>query len=202
MSGFTSLLRRPVPGMAALLVSAVFLIGALALMIEGRASILRDGAEFILKSEPVDPRDLLRGDYVRLQYEGISIVDGALFEGRWPEKGSVAPVWLTLAKGDDGLAIVKAASFERPERLDDGTVALRSKPARLPNRPNPDEASPPVYLQFGIERYYVPEGEGLEIEKARNEGRTTVAVRISKDGEAQIARLMIDGEALYEEPVY
>jgi hypothetical protein len=40
----------------------------------------------------------------------------------------------------------------------------------------------------------VPEGEGLEIEKARNEGRTTVAIRVSDAGVAQIARLMIDGK--------
>ena len=57
-------------------------------------------------------------------------------------------------------------------------------------------------LRFGIERYYVPEGEGLLIEDARNEGRTTVAIRVSASGEPQIARLMIDGETLYSEPLY
>ena len=44
-------------------------IGFLGWIIAGRAAILRDGQEILLKVEPVDPRDLLRGDYVRLGYE-------------------------------------------------------------------------------------------------------------------------------------
>ena len=52
-----------------LLVAAVLLafaqIGFLSWIIAGRAAILRDGQEVLLKVEPVDPRDLLRGDYVR-----------------------------------------------------------------------------------------------------------------------------------------
>jgi uncharacterized membrane-anchored protein len=39
-------------------------------MIESRAAILRDGTEIVLQVEPIDPRDLMRGDYVRLQYGG------------------------------------------------------------------------------------------------------------------------------------
>ena len=50
------------------LVSAAVLVGTLALHIEKRASILRDGREIVLRTEPVDPRDLMRGDYVRLGY--------------------------------------------------------------------------------------------------------------------------------------
>lgn len=40
-------------------------------MIVDRAAVLRHGREVLLKVEPVDPRDLLRGDYVILSY-GIS----------------------------------------------------------------------------------------------------------------------------------
>ena len=48
---------------------AALQVGFLGWMIAGRAAILRDGAEALLKVEPIDPRDLLRGDYVRLGYE-------------------------------------------------------------------------------------------------------------------------------------
>ena len=51
-----------------LVVAAVLLalaqIAFLSWIIAGRAAILRDGQEVLLKIEPVDPRDLLRGDYV------------------------------------------------------------------------------------------------------------------------------------------
>jgi uncharacterized membrane-anchored protein len=79
---------------------------------------------------------------------------------------------------------------------------LKSKPVRMLLAEPSGRNNAGSHSHFGIERYYVPEGEGLEIEKARNEGRTTVAVRMSDDGEPQIARLMIDGETLYEEPLY
>ena len=57
----------------AALVVALAQIGFLGWIIAGRAAILRDGREIVLKVEPVDPRDLLRGDYVRLGYEISSI---------------------------------------------------------------------------------------------------------------------------------
>ena len=50
-------------------VLALAQIGFLGWMIAGRAALLRNGQEVLLKVEPVDPRDLLRGDYVRLGYE-------------------------------------------------------------------------------------------------------------------------------------
>ena len=70
-----NLLRNSVV-MAALV--AAIQIGFLGWSIMGRAAILREGREVLLKVEPVDPRDLLRGDYVRLGYEA-GLVDRKLF---------------------------------------------------------------------------------------------------------------------------
>jgi len=202
MTALGQLLRRRVNPVVAAIVCAVALAGSLVLMIQGRAAILRDGDEVILKTAPVDPRDLMRGDYVRLRYEDISTVDGALFTGTWPEKNLYAPVWLTLEPGEDGLVVVSALSLEKPDPVRPGSVYLKSKPTRLYAADEPKSGKLRLSLSFGIERYYVPEGEGLEIEDARNAGRTTVAIRVSEDGEPQIARLMIDGAMLYEEPLY
>ena len=54
---------------AAAVLVALAQIGFLGWIIAGRAAILRDGRQVLLKVEPVDPRDLLRGDYVRLGYD-------------------------------------------------------------------------------------------------------------------------------------
>jgi uncharacterized membrane-anchored protein len=196
------MLRAPLNPIIGGAVSACLLIGALAIMIESRAAILRHGTEILFKTEPVDPRDLMRGDYVRLQYEGISSPDGALFVGDWPDRDRLVPVWLTLMRDQDGFAEVKSISITRPADRSDGQVLLKSKPVMLLADSEQRTRGSRFALSFGIERYYVPEGEGLEIENARNAGRTTAAVRISDDGAAQIARLMIDGETLYEEPLY
>lgn len=202
MTALDQLLRRGINPVVAAIVCAVVLAGSIVLMIQGRAAILRDGDEIILKTAPVDPRDFMRGDYVRLSYEDISAVDGALFTGSWPEQDLYAPVWLTLETGENGVAVVTALNLEKPDPVKPGAVYLKSKPAKLYAVDEPKTGNLRLNLQFGIERYYVPEGEGLEIEDARNAGRTTVAIRVSEDGVPQIARLMIDGEMLYEEPLY
>ena len=203
MTDLGQLLRRRLNPLLAAIVSGAVLLGTLALAIENRAAILRDGREIVLKTEPVDPRDLMRGDYVRLGYTDISSVDAALVSGAWPPEDTTAPVWLILAPASDGVYVPKAASFSKPSAMAvQDIVVLRSLPARIMIATRTGGTNQVGPLSFGIERYYVPEGEGLEIEKAQNEGRTTVAVRVSADGEPQIARLMIDGETLYEEPLY
>lgn len=202
MTDLGQLVRRRLNPLLAGIVSGAVLLGTLALAIEHRASILRDGREIVLKTEPVDPRDLMRGDYVRLGYTDVSSIDEDLVEGGWPAQDTTAPVWLVLTPGSDGAYVAKAASFTKPPAVSGEDVVLRSLPARITVARPGSGVNSVGPLSFGIERYYVPEGEGLEIEKAQNEGRTTVAIRLSEDGEPQIARLMIDGETLYEEPLY
>lgn len=202
MMAMGQVLRRKLNPVLAGALSAAVLVGTLLYMIQGRAAILRNGAEVVLKAAPIDPRDLMRGDYVRLGYEDISTVSGALFTDGWPEQDVDAPLWLALATGEDGLAKVASISFARPDTGVADTVYLRSEPVKVYASDKERSRDVVLSLQFGIERYYVPEGEGLEIEAARNEGRTTVAVRVSASGEPQIARLMIDGETLYSEPLY
>jgi uncharacterized membrane-anchored protein len=57
-------------------------------------------------------------------------------------------------------------------------------------------------VEYGIERYYVPEGEGKPIEEARNDGNVAIAARVSPDGSAQIRSLLVDGKPVYDEPLY
>ena len=47
---------------------------ALLALVQQRASILKSGTEVRLRTVPVDPRDLFRGDYVVFSYE-IGTVD-------------------------------------------------------------------------------------------------------------------------------
>lgn len=202
MNTFGQLLRRDIHPLLALMVSSAVLVGMLGFMILDRAAILRNGVEVIVRTAPVDPRDLMRGDYVQLRYEDISSVNVSLFAGKLPEREGLLPLWLTLEAGEDGLAKVKAISLEKPDSGNPGEVYLKSKPFRWTSSHSTGITNRRLALKFGIERYYVPEGEGLAIEDARNDQRTTVAIRISAAGEAQIARLMIDGKALYSEPLY
>lgn len=65
-------------------------IGFLGWIIAGRAAILRNGKEVLLKIEPVDPRDLLRGDYIILGYD-ISRIPAKMIANIPPDKQSATP---------------------------------------------------------------------------------------------------------------
>ncbi len=192
---------KPVNAWVAAALAALFMVGSLAFMIESRAMILRSGAEVVLKVVPVDPRDLMRGDYVVLLYDISQIPAEQLDRGSEPG-GRMLPVWVRLKPGPEGIHVFSGASLEKPVSLADGEVAILSKPGFIGLSTDPLGAPPPIYLTYGIERYYVPEGEGLVIEEARNAERTTVAVRVSDSGTGQISRLLIDGQSVYAEPLY
>ena len=61
---------------------------------------------------------------------------------------------------------------------------------------------PGLRLTFGIERYYVPEGEGKPIEEGVREKAVHVVAAVDSNGTAQIKSLRLDGQTLYEEPIY
>lgn len=186
------------PFAAAALVVALLQTAILGYMIEGRAGILRSGTEVLLKTAPVDPRDLLRGDYVILTYD-ISTISTTSVTGQKPETGDAERLHVRLKPGTDGYWIVSEASFD-PLQAEEGSVILLSMPVTIYDWEWQNAGN--LTVSYGIERYYVPEGEGKPIEDGRNQGRVSVAVRISDTGQGQIRALMLDGEPLYEEPLY
>lgn len=186
------------PFAAVALFIAIVQTAILGYMIEGRASILRSGTDVLLKTAPVDPRDLLRGDYVILTYD-ISTISTTSITGARPQTGEVARLNVRLKPGADGFWTVSAASFD-PLAEEAGSVVLLSQPVTIYDWEWQNAGN--LTVSYGIERFYVPEGEGRPIEDGRNQGRVSVAVRVSEDGQAQIRALMLDNEPLYEEPLY
>ncbi|MFS8146830.1 hypothetical protein ATY78_15450 [Rhizobium sp. R635] len=182
------------------LISAIIVAGLqtliLGTIIQSRASILRDGAEVLLKTAPVDPRDFLRGDYVILNYD-ISSVPVQTIAGGIPAEPGELTLWVRLKRQPDGFWTIVESSFQalppQPE-----TVVLRS----LPFYSSGPSAIDSIRVEYGIERYYVPEGEGKPIEEARNDGNVAISVRVSPSGGAQIRSLLVDGKPVYEEPLY
>ncbi|GAB5506869.1 MAG: GDYXXLXY domain-containing protein [Rhizobiaceae bacterium] len=175
-------------------------IGVLASMIMSRAAILRDGREILLEVRPVDPRDLLRGDYVRIGYE-ISSLPRELFEGIDAESGKIddPTVFVRLEAGEDGLWQAVSARFGAP-------------PAATPEADQVDiRGTTPIgnisraqliALDYGIERFYLPEGEGKPIEEGLGERPFRMAVAVDDSGSAQIKAFYDGDELIYREPLY
>ncbi len=181
------------------LVISVLQIGFLSWSIAGRAALLRNGAEVLLKVQPVDPRDLLRGDYVRLGYE-ISSVPAALFvpaisgDPDYVER----PVWVLLRPGADGVFAAQAAAFDR-EALPApaaGEVVIAGTVDGSPGTGGSASVS------YGIERFYLPEGEGRPIEVDMRTRPFFVVAAVGDSGAAQIKRFLDGTTVLFEEPLY
>ncbi|WP_455271739.1 GDYXXLXY domain-containing protein [Rhizobium herbae] len=185
------------PLFAAVLV-ALLQTAFLGYMIESRASILRNGVDVVLKTVPIDPRDLLRGDYVILSYD-ISTIPADKVTGGFPTEATDAQLSVRLAKQEDGFWGVAEASFGALAPKE-GSVIARSAPFYF--YPAPDSPQSALRVDYGIERYYVPEGEGKVLEEARNASALSVTVRVDDDGRMQIRLIAIDGKPLYEEPLY
>jgi uncharacterized membrane-anchored protein len=185
------------PLFAAVLV-ALLQTAFLGYMIESRASILRNGVDVVLKTVPVDPRDLLRGDYVILSYD-ISTIPADKVTGGFPTEATDAQLSVRLEKQPDGFWGVTEASFQALAPKE-GSIIARSSPFYF--YPAPDSQQSPLSVDYGIERYYVPEGEGRVMEEARNASALSVTARVDDDGRMQIRLIAIDGKPLYEEPLY
>ncbi|WEZ83555.1 GDYXXLXY domain-containing protein [Rhizobium sp. 32-5/1] len=194
-----SLSRTPLirPLFAAILV-ALLQTAFLGYMIESRASILRNGTDVVLKTVPVDPRDLLRGDYVILAYD-ISTIAADKVTGGFPKESTDAQMSVRLEKQADGFWTVSEASFA-DLTAKDGSVIARTQPFFY--YPTPDAPQAAISVEYGIERYYVPEGEGLVLEEARNASALSVTASVDDKGTMQIRLIAVDGKPLYEEPLY
>lgn len=183
------------------LVVALAQISFLTWVIAGRAEILRDGREIALRVHPVDPRDLLRGDYVRLGYD-ISSIPVSLIENLPTDLATTraGPIYVRIKKAEDGYWHAVSASLYEPASAaeDDGTVELRGQVAAGWSL-GPDAS---LSVDYGIERFYLPEGEGRAIEQDMRTRAFGIRLAVASDGTAQIKALM-DGETtLYEEPLY
>ncbi|MGY3236647.1 putative membrane-anchored protein [Bradyrhizobium sp. USDA 4472] len=179
---------------AAILLQCALLI----LMVTDRAQILREGTEVTLQTRPVDPHDLLRGDYVVLGYDISQLPAGAL--AGQPSAGRNPVVFVKLAPDASGLyqaVSVHAApvAVTAPEVLIRGRVSYScGSTVRT--------FCDGLTIRYGLESYFVPEGEGRTLEQARNQQKLRVVAAVLPSGRAAIKRLLLDGEPVYEEPWY
>jgi len=169
-------------------------IGVLGAMVKQHASILLYGKEIMLETMPVDPRDFLRGDYVILRYSALSRREGFCAQ-KTPE------IYVRLREGEDGLWHFVEDAPQPFSNLTEDEVQIIGR----------QSGSYSCSYVFGIERFYVPEGKGWEIEElirglpSAGEGENqpvTVMLSVSDTGEARVKALYHKGERLLEDNWY
>lgn len=180
-----------------LVLSTVFLI-AMAVNEQIRRST---GAEIVLRTRPVDPRDLLRGAYVALAYEvervNLRDLPTPADPTGWREGDTL---YMALRKDMDVWKPV-ALSRERPP-LEAGDVLLRTKYVRredFADQTAPGQNMPvDILVDIGVDHYYADEKTALQLEKDAREQPLDLILSVGGDGKPVIKGMMINGQAQYE----
>lgn len=151
-------------------------------VISSKQQILKSGKPVLLETVPVDPRDLLRGDYVILRYKISSLDLNHMKRGkRYYRPGENIYVGLEQKgkfwEADD--------IYEK--KADCVNVLFIKGKVRYSYRDR-------IEVNYGIESYFVPEGEGKDIEKKMRGNKSSVSVEAVVDsfGNALIKRVYID----------
>lgn len=221
---------RPTRWGLRLLVLALAQTAALGWIVWDRVALLRAPTEIRMTPQPVDPRDLFRGDYVVLRY-GISSPPRELVDDRNIRRGD--RLWVTIAPPLDPAMTPPPAAPSPPRDAETAPVTApvdgeidSDGPGDNPDIPNdwrvlavdltaPDERphAPEIVLQgvaahddawsidYGIEWYFVPEGEGRALETRIGDRAISVLLAVASDGRAAIKALIVDGQSVYVEPL-
>jgi uncharacterized membrane-anchored protein len=203
--GLDAVIAR-VPALARTAIVGAALCALILALVLNRAAILRDGVEVRLQTLPVDPRDLFRGDYVVLSYDiglvnltRLAAPDGLAARER---------VHVGLAAGPGGQASAVAIARQgQPRRA--GLVWIEGRIEALEGcwrrRGATDtrcaEGDRMARIVYGLESYFVPQGEGLAIERTEA-SRVEVVAAVTASGASAIKRLLIDGKPVYDEPPF
>ncbi len=135
---------------------------------------LHTGTEVLLKTVPVDPRDLFRGDYVILNYD-ISQVDIDIDKDIL---GQGQTLYVSL-NNEEKYATAEEVSLDKPNGL-----FIKGKFVESWRNS----------IEYGIESYFVPEGKGWHLE--RNRGNMDVLVVIDSSGNAVIKEVLINDQPI------
>lgn len=151
------------------------------------------GQRFVLRCQAVDPRDLLRGEYVTLGYEFSNPNPIAIqrLNDEWAElRGEKrrehqnesylglpedTTVYVPLKVDAKGLASGAGVTLKRPES---GPYLKGYAGSRRFGQ-----------IRFGIEAFYVKEGTGNTWEKLRDQGQLVAEIGVLPDGRAGLVGL-------------
>jgi uncharacterized membrane-anchored protein len=162
-----------------ILAAIVLQVVVLAYMAGEREHILSNGKVILLRTAPIDPRDLFRGDYVRLNYEvsriGVDQLKG-IETRKKIKKGD--EVFVGLQEGPNGLYEFANAQLQRPKE----GLYLTGRAAQPQESLQPGY---PIWIDYGIEAYFVEQGAGSDIEKRRG---TRTGVQVPLEMEIAVSR--------------
>jgi uncharacterized membrane-anchored protein len=128
------------------------------------------GKEIKIKTVPVDPRDILYGDYVTLQFE-ISNVPLIRYKGDTADLNrGKRTAYVVLDKNKKGYYVVNSIYPDKPDISEDQVVLTANIDRTW------GETTDQLHLTYGFERYYLQENTGKKLEQQANDMDVIVSV--------------------------
>ena len=148
---------------------------------------LATGRVILLETARIDPRDLLQGDYLILNYK-ISDVPANLFS---PPVTKDLPhdmkIYVALAPATNQFyVVVKASTNEFVPSADEILLKGRS------TWPRWNASTNSIHIEYGLERFYVAEGTGNPT------GKPTAQVVVPASGRGRVREVFVDGKPYAE----
>lgn len=182
-------------------------------MLVGHAWPLWTGRTVVLPVRPVDPRDLFRGEFVRLDTPLAAVTidrsgsattqaDALPAVGSWTfENPAGRVVYVQLVPRDAAVARGRVAEYRAVSisaRPVPGAINLRGRVHPTEAMRGRDPASVDrVRIDYGLDAFYMQEGTARPVEDAMRAGRPVqMEVAIASSGRARIRNLIVDGQPL------
>jgi uncharacterized membrane-anchored protein len=163
-----------------LVVVVLFQVGVLAGEYLNAVYPLWTGREVRLRTMPVDPRSLFRGNYARLDYEISRIPEMGVSEEKSLRPGEI--VYVSLREGKDGLYEYEGAGLARPQE----GLFIRGRVQEYSQEP-----SVSLRVRYGIEALFAPPEKALALEKELR--RSGIAVVMIADNGKPALKDVISG---------
>jgi uncharacterized membrane-anchored protein len=164
---------------------------------------LSTGTPIVLKTEPIDPRSLFRGDYVRLNYAISRLSLDKLAGDREFERTDTIYV-VVRQEGEFWEAV---SVHQVPPPVMAGQIAIKGRVEYINQlsfqRPGaPAEPTKSINVKYGVENYFVPEGEGRVLERPRPGETVSIRLVVDRYGNAAIKAVLVNGMERYVERLF
>lgn len=175
--------------------AAMLLTAALVWLVISENRARAGGTEVALPLEGVDPRSLLSGHYVQLQFQE-TLARGAPCPAGLPSYFSGPPAWVALETSAGGSRVVGMADRrEAARRL--APIVVRG--GAWCSQVREDGAI--VYLDIGLDRFHASqkEAEALQVllrTPAAGGSRVFALVSVGRDGRARLNGLQVNGRRI------
>lgn len=169
-------------------------------MIVKRQWTLTTGTPVLLETQPIDPRSLFRGDYVTFNYDVSRLKLDEL--GGDDEFHRHDTVYVALEPGEPYWR-ARAVYLVPPP----GQLVLRGRVQYVHDQwwnaeTQTSERIRHIGVRYGIEDYFVPEGEGRVLERPTRNEVVSLRIAVDRFGNGAIQSLLINGVERYRETLF